>query len=213
MISKYLFLFYILIAVPGILPSSAFLSPLPVITKNDGCQMQMQRSSKTDQSSRRDILVTSVASIASIASALPIYPPSAMAKLDPDQAYLNLRAAREELVVAGRKYFPKEDMDGLRAYLENEAVNMNNYETNAQTLLESKRLDAESKKEIGTIRRYGVGADVVIMYGGLKSEISEENDPINFREAEKYYVRTLDSLEEVISIVRSNKGFNNLGGK
>ena len=55
---------------------------------------------------------------------------------------------------------------------------MNNYESNAQALLESKRLDAESKKDIGTIRRYGVGADVIIMYGGLKNEIDEENESI-----------------------------------
>ena len=81
---------------------------------------------------------------------------------------------------------------------------MNNYETNAQTLLESKRLDAESKKDIGTIRRYGVGADVMIMYGGLKAEISADNDMMSYSEVEKYYVRTLDSLEEVIAICQGN---------
>lgn len=136
---------------------------------------------------------------------IPFLAPSmALAKLSPDDAYANLRAAREELVVAGRTYFPKRDFDGLREYLDTKAVNMNNYETNAQTLLESKRLDAESKKDIGTIRRYGVGADVMIMYGGLRAEISEDNDMVSYSEVEKYYVRTLDSLEEVISICQSN---------
>ena len=35
----------------------------------------------------------------------------------------------------------------------------------------NKQLDAESKIAIGTVRRYGAGADVIIMYGGLKGEI------------------------------------------
>ena len=131
-------------------------------------------------------------------------PAIATAKLNPDTAYANLRAAREELVVAGRTYFPKRDFDGLREYLDTQAVNMNNYEANAQALLESKRLDAESKKDIGTIRRYGVGADVMIMYGGLKAEIDEGNEAVNYGEVEKYYIRTLDSLEEVISICQNN---------
>ena len=50
---------------------------------------------------------------------------------------------------------------------------MNNYELYSTALLESKLLDAESKRSIGTIRTYGVGADVVIMYGGLKNELME----------------------------------------
>ena len=83
---------------------------------------------------------------------------------------------------------------------------MNNYEANAQALLESKRLDAESKKDIGTIRRYGVGADVIIMYGGLKNEINnEENDmPTSAGEVGKYIRRTSDSLDEIIAICKSN---------
>lgn len=139
-----------------------------------------------------------------VVSSLFLPSTAALAKISPEAAYANLRAAREELVVAGRKFFPKRDFDGLREYLENDAINMNSYEANAQTLLESKRLDAESKKEIGTIRRYGVGADVIIMYGGLKSEISEDNDAVSYSEVEKFYVRTLDSLEEVIAICRNN---------
>lgn len=127
--------------------------------------------------------------------------------LSPDEAYLNLRAAREELAVAGRTYFPKRDLVGLRDFLQNEAEQINDFEDNVQVLLESKRLDAESKKEIGTIRRYGVGADVIIMFGGLLSELQE--DYPRYGEVEKYFVRTLDSLEEVIAICRSN-GFKQM---
>ncbi len=130
--------------------------------------------------------------------------------IDPETAYLNLRKAREELVFAGKTYFPKQDWDGLREYLNNEDAFINNYDENANALLTSKRLDTESKQAIGTIRRYGVGADVIIMYGGLKAELAEDNERPNSAELSKYYVKTLDSLEEVISIVRSNKGFSKL---
>jgi len=130
--------------------------------------------------------------------------------IDPDTAYTNLRKSREELVFAGRTYFPKQNWRGLREYLDQDDLNMNKYDTNANALLTSKRLDAESKKAIGTIRRYGVGADVIIMYGGMKAELSEDNERPNGTEIQNYYLRTLDSLEEVIAICRSNPGFNKI---
>ena len=134
-------------------------------------------------------------------------PPSPAAKLRPDDAYASLVKARQELQTAG-DYLPKKDWSGLRSFLDDDAVNMNNYESNAQALLESKRLDAESKKDIGTIRRYGVGADVIIMYGGLKAEVNEENaDTVSYAGVDKYLKRTMESLDEVLAICRSN-GFN-----
>ena len=125
-------------------------------------------------------------------------------KIKPDEAFASLVKARKELQTAGETYLPKRDWEGLRSYLEQDAVNLNAYEANAGALLESKRLDAESKKDIGTIRRYGVGADVIIMYGGLKNEIDEENENPNGSEIAKYLRRTADSLDEVIAICRSN---------
>ena len=117
--------------------------------------------------------------------------------------FASLVKAREELKVAG-EFIGKKDSDGLRSYITNDATNMNNYELNAQALLESKRLDAESKKDIGTIRRYGVGADVIIMYGGIKNELDEENESPNYSEIAKYLRRTGDALDEVIAICKSN---------
>jgi hypothetical protein len=181
---------------------SPFFYVLPTPTSRSSClQATVPSASQEVDPIRRTTLI----GIASAVS-FPFLPTTAAsAKLSPDAAYENLRSAREELVIAGRTYFPKRDMDGLRDYLDTQAVNMNNYEVNAQTLLESKRLDAESKKDIGTIRRYGVGADVMIMYGGLKAELGGgDSDTVNYREVEMYYVRTLDSLEEVISICRNN---------
>ena len=125
-------------------------------------------------------------------------------KIKPDDAFASLVKARKELQTVGEAYLPKRDWEGLRTYLEQDAVNLNAYEANAGALLESKRLDAESKKDIGTIRRYGVGADVIIMYGGLKNEVGEENENPNGSEIAKYLRRTADSLDEVIAICRSN---------
>jgi len=92
----------------------------------------------------------------------------------------------------------------MREYLADTALNINRYEENANAILTSKALDAESKKEIGTIRRYGVGADVIIMYGGLKAEIDEENEAPDFNTVRSAIKRTMDSLDEIILICRSN---------
>ena len=174
------------------------------LTMNDDVLKLSAQDADAIDRSRRDLILGTI-----------VLPPiwtintgiSSAAKLRPDDAYANLVKAREELSVAAEKFVSKRDWEGLRTYLSDEAMNMNNYESNAQALLESKRLDAESKKDIGTIRRYGVGADVIIMYGGLKNEIDEENESTSASEVAKYLRRTTDSLDEVLAICRSN-GFN-----
>lgn len=183
---------------------------------NNGTPVQNVQDNDTIDSlfSRRSMLVKSFTAAAG-AVTMTVSSDSCNAatpksKIDPETAYLNLRKAREELVFAGRTYFPKQNWDGLREYLSNEDACINNYDVYANALLTSKRLDAESKQAIGTIRRYGVGADVIIMYGGLKAELSEDNEQPNSSEISKYYVKALDSLEEVIAIVQSNSGFSKL---
>ena len=166
--------------------------------------------------SRRSILMqilTTTTMALSLPSTCHAAVSSSSKKIDPETAYKNLRKAREELAVAGRIYFPKQDWDGLREYLDDDnekSTNINNYDANASALLTSTRLDAESKKAIGTIRRFGVGADVIIMYGGLKAELSEDNERPNSSDIQKYYLKTLDSIEEVIAIVKSNPGFSKI---
>ena len=129
----------------------------------------------------------------------------ALAKtISPEKAFDNLIQGREELITAAKKYLANRDFEGMREYLQDPERQINQYESNAQILLTSKRLDVESKKAIGTIRRYGVGADVLIMYGGLRAEIDNPDSSPNMNEVQKYLVRTLDSLEEVIVICRSN---------
>mmetsp|Transcript_22379 Transcript_22379/g.48168 ORF Transcript_22379/g.48168 Transcript_22379/m.48168 type:complete len:226 (+) Transcript_22379:75-752(+) len=163
-----------------------------------------------DVTDRRDMLKRGTkAAMGSLLlySSPPVSPALAKApKIKPDEAFANLVKAREELSVANNNFILKRDIDGLRQYLADDAVNINNYEENAGVLLASKSLDAESKVAIGTIRRYGAGADVIIMYGGLKGEIAEDvdADEINFGAVGKYMSKTMNSLDEVIAICRSN---------
>ena len=122
--------------------------------------------------------------------------------IKPEQAFANIVSARNELVKAAQTYLPKGDYVGLRDYLDSDARYLADYESNASALLSSNRLDSESKKAIGTIRTYGVGADVIIMLGGLQAAL--QDDPPSASDAQKYLVRTLDSLTEVIAICRNN---------
>jgi len=128
----------------------------------------------------------------------------AKVSIKPDGAFNSLLKAREELQTVSKEFLSNKDYEGMREFLRDGALNINNYEENANVLLTSKQLDAESKKEIGTIRRYGVGADVIISFGGLKAEINEENESPDYSTVSKSLQRTMDSLDEVISICRSN---------
>jgi len=130
--------------------------------------------------------------------------PSRATTADPLKALEGLVKAKEELLVAKNDYLKKKDFEGLREYLSEKAVNMNAFEGNALSILASNMISAEDKKEIGTIRRYGIGADVMIMYGGLNAEIDEANDEPDAAAAQKFLTRTIESLDEVISICQNN---------
>ena len=59
-------------------------------------------------------------------------------------------------------------------------------------------LSAEDKKAIGTIRRYGVAADVIIMVGGLAEALRDEDA----RGAKSFLAKAKGSLDEVIGVCR-----------
>jgi galactitol-specific phosphotransferase system IIB component len=128
---------------------------------------------------------------------------SAKVAIKPDAAFHSLVKSREELEYVYKTFLVNKDYDGMRDYLLGSSLNMNNYEENATALLTSKQLDAESKMAIGTIRRYGVGADVIISYGGLRSELDTNESP-DYVTVSKALQRTMDSLDEVIAICKSN---------
>jgi len=50
-----------------------------------------------------------------------------------------------------------------------------NLEQNLLTVVASPTLGPDEKKAIGTIKRYGVGADALIMVGGLEAAVNKEN--------------------------------------
>ena len=176
-------------------------------TRKDQRQCCIQLNRKVEDTQRRRLVQR--ATPAALIKYLLLPTTAAFAEtITPDKAYANLVAARDELIEAAQKYLAKADWDGLIEYLQDPDRQINQYETNANVLLTSKRLDIESKKAIGTIRRYGVGADVLIMYGGLRAELeSPMGDMPNMSAVQSYMVKTLDSLEEVIVICRSN-GFD-----
>ena len=72
------------------------------------------------------------------------------------------------------------------------------FEDNATIIVQAPVLTVEDKKAIGTIRRYGVAADVIIMTGGL----SEALDNGDVRQAKSFLAKAKGSLDEVIGVAR-----------
>ena len=182
------------------------LSVLVILSQLNLGAMALSNAAIKSRQRREFLRSTSVAILSSCAvftTHVPMSHAKSGGNVSPDEAFENLIQGREELITVAQKYLTKRDLEGMRDYLEDENRKINQYEANAQVLLSSKRLDVESKKAIGTIRRYGVGADVMIMYGGLRSEL-DDTEAANFNEVQKYLVKALDSLEEVIVICRSN---------
>ena len=125
-----------------------------------------------------------------------------LVKISPDVAVKGIKLAREELKGCASNYVSKSDFTGLEMFLSSSS--MTSFENNILSLLASSALDAESKKEIGTIRRYGVGADAMIMYGGLLSALEGDMGEVDSKEVKKYLERTVQSLDEILAICNSN---------
>lgn len=66
-------------------------------------------------------------------------------------------------------------------------------------LVRSPVLGPDEKKAIGTIKRYGVGADVIIMLGGLNSAIKSGSGG----DARTYITKAKEALDEVVVIGKS----------
>eukprot|EP01038_Epipyxis_sp_PR26KG_P014479 gene14479-19436_t len=101
-----------------------------------------------------------------------------------------------------------------------------NFESAASVLVRSDGLTAEDKIALGTIKRYGVVADALIMLGGLAGELkaggysikstpsaqqaitddgdedSDEVKVVNPNEVNKYIRLSHDSLGDVLKIIK-----------
>lgn len=125
-------------------------------------------------------------------------PRTAVGPEDGKQAALELLAARQKLDSADA-LLGKGDFAALKLLLDSPPVS--SFEENALLLVQSRTLDPEDVKAIGTIKRFGIGADVIIMLGGLK-EASNNLDASNAR---SYLAKARNSLDEIIAICKSNK--------
>lgn len=122
----------------------------------------------------------------------------AYSKEDATAAVGRIRVARAALERVSAA-LASERFDDARALLESPSVT--GFEKDCTILVQSTVLDAEDKKAIGTIRRYGVGADVLIMIGGLANAVSESDA----RGAADYAVKAEAALDELLVIVRPYK--------
>ncbi|KAL1520201.1 hypothetical protein AB1Y20_023671 [Prymnesium parvum] len=78
---------------------------------------------------------------------------------------------------------------------------LSTFERSALTLVQSRVLDPEDVKAIGTIKRFGVGADVIIMLNGLQ-DAAKSADRVGAR---SFLGKAKASLDEIIVICQGNK--------
>eukprot|EP00588_Corethron_pennatum_P013174 CAMPEP_0194267602 /NCGR_PEP_ID=MMETSP0169-20130528/2078_1 /TAXON_ID=218684 /ORGANISM="Corethron pennatum, Strain L29A3" /LENGTH=271 /DNA_ID=CAMNT_0039008499 /DNA_START=25 /DNA_END=840 /DNA_ORIENTATION=- len=125
----------------------------------------------------------------------------------PKDAFKMLLASKKELEAA-RKLVGKKNsnaVESLRGYVADGGFsNLEQFEASSKSILRSGKLTDEDKKAIGTIRTYGAGADVMIMYGGLLAEISDDNENVSIGEVNKFLSKAFESLNEVIGICENS---------
>jgi len=124
--------------------------------------------------------------------------PKDLKPADGKVAALQILAARQKLDSVDTLVAAK-DFAALRSLLD--SAPLSTFEANALVLVQSKALDPQDVKAIGTIKRYGVGADVIIMLGGLGA--AAQNSDAS--EALSYLSKAKASLDEILVICKGNK--------
>ena len=117
---------------------------------------------------------------------------------DGKQAAVQILAARRALDSAD-KLVSAGDFAALQGLLS--AAPVSSFEDNALVLVQSKALGLDDVKQIGTIKRYGVGADVIIMLGGLEKAVGDKNAA----NAKSFLDKAKASLDEIVTICKANK--------
>ena len=113
------------------------------------------------------------------------------------------RAAFGEIVAARKALSPlsallvKGDYAAAKAAVA--VAPLSTLEDNLLTLVQSPILGPDEKKAIGTIKRYGTGADVLIMFGGLSAAIKDSDGG----GVKNYLSKVADSLDEVLLVCKS----------
>ena len=117
---------------------------------------------------------------------------------DGKNAAVQILAARTKLDAAD-KLVSAGDWKALKSLMDSAPVS--SFEENALVLVQSKALGLDDVKQIGTIKRYGVGADVIIMLGGLEKAVGDKNAA----NAKSFLDKAKASLDEIVTICKSNK--------
>ena len=146
-------------------------------------------------SRRRALLRVASASAALPALATSAAPAKKYSVRDAQEAIGAIKAARRDLdaldaLVAAGAY---EDAAAALA-----APPISTFEAAATAIVSAPVLPAEEKRAIGTIRRYGCAADVIIMTGGLREALENADR----RGAASYLAKAKGSLDEVIATAR-----------
>lgn len=112
---------------------------------------------------------------------------------DVKYAFADLIAARQELNTITR-FVVASDFGSVAPLLGKPPFS--SVERNLLALVQGPGLTPDAKKQIGTIKRYGVGADVLIMLGGLSEAITGADVP----KSKSFVEKSKDALDEVIAI-------------
>ena len=116
---------------------------------------------------------------------------------DGKAAFARIVAARSTLDET-RKLISADDFTGARAQVKSLA----NLEDSLLLLVNSPCIGLDGKKTIGTIKRYGVGADVLIMMGALDASLGGGSS--NKADASDNARKASEALDEVIVVGKSS---------
>lgn len=165
---------------PTLLTTLLVLPPLaaaflirPVRQQRTRLCMSSSSSSSCGLASRRAAF-SGTATAAAASFFLLSNPTSAFAGVKASTAEESLKAARE--IKAGLKSLAEMQIAATKADWETVKTLLNrpefkNFDNTATTLVRSDLLTAEDKTSLGTIRRFGLTADYIIMIGGLETEL------------------------------------------
>lgn len=156
--------------------------------------------SQSDLGRNRVVGRRSFVSALVLAPTVALVPTDAFAASSMPNAKASANSIREALseLQSTKPYLDKKKYDSLSSFLENDAEYLNTFSQSVTSLVQAKALSPDDTQSIGTIRTYGTAADVQIMLGGLKSELTSD-DP-NPKEVTKFWKRAEDSLKEIILI-------------
>ena len=202
-----------------VLPTLAAAFVVHPARQQQRTRLSMSSSSSTRGVASRRASLFGTATAAAASFFLQSSPTPAFAGVKASTAEESLKAARE--IKAGLKSLAEMQVAAAKADWETvkmllQRPEFKNFDNTATTLVRSDLLTAEDKTSLGTIRRFGLTADYIIMIGGVETElraggvlpplkgaIEDEEDEegneksVNRGEAVKFVKLARGSLQEI----------------